>query len=412
MRRYTAAILLLFSVSIFYNIIHPETQIVGLKMEIIMDVIAFSVGIPIAVYSIIIIDKIDVPNIILYMILTIWGMLLLNVFRLALQGEVTLVIAARIFTYISVGAAMLFVTPYKIRKYIVLISTARIAVILSIIGFPAVVWDFIFARGAGGFTRFSFIQSIPSGSVRVPALTSVFYNTNQLSFLLLVGLLAAVWEHHRRQSILSIVQVILIALGLYLNHSRGAMLSAAIGLVIIELGRRSIKRRDMAMIIACTGVCAGITILSISIFQASPIVNLTGRMELWGAAVDAFYRQPVLGYGPRNTGQVIEPYVSGSRLSGKHPHNAFIRMFLTSGVFGGVSYALLMWTPNIHGIQLSDSIDDVIIVGICTSICINQMFEVYTLFGLRIQALASALFFGFLIKSLVRGYSKKLKISI
>jgi len=399
MDRHSVTIAFLFSTSLLYNIIHPSTTIVGISMGFLIDALIFSISVPIAIYSFRRVNKLQSPAPILYALLVIWGIMILNAIRLVVYDGGSPVIVFRVVAYALSGSMMMFAVPYIIDRSVVLTVTARMAALLSIVGIPTVVWDFIYARGTKGFTRFSFIQWTPVDSIRIPALSSVFYNVNQLSYILFIGLLAGLWEYYRRRSVLSIVQLAVIALGLYLNHSRGAMVAALVGIFVILFSRLFSDLKNLSPVLASLAICSGVATLLLTFLHEDLGIYLTSRQDLWKAGMDALFKHPLLGYGVQDTGEVIRPFLSDPDLSGKHPHNAYIRMFLTGGIFTGLSYIFLMWYSNIQSVLNSNSLEDICIVSIGTAICINQLFELYTVFGFRIQALLSALIVGYLIKN-------------
>jgi O-antigen ligase len=88
--------------------------------------------------------------------------------------------------------------------------------------------------------------------------------------------------------------------------------------------------------VACTANCAAAT-------DETPIrggTGLSGRDYLWRASADAIKHRPLLGYGPGNDVQAIDPYLSndakraGYNLAGLTSHSTWFRTAVEMGIPG------------------------------------------------------------------------------
>jgi putative inorganic carbon (hco3(-)) transporter len=85
------------------------------------------------------------------------------------------------------------------------------------------------------------------------------------------------------------------------------------------------------------------------ILSISNLTNLP-RWYLWGDSIKMFFDYPLLGTGPGLFSNVFEKYASYqlkfAEIKGffDNPHNNFLNFFCTLGVFGGLSYLLILMT--------------------------------------------------------------------
>jgi O-antigen ligase len=242
----------------------------------------------------------------------------------------------------------------------------------------------------------AFRVSVPvAGKVAIPQLTSVFTNPNQLSFILLVGFICAIWEYYERMGILSLSLLLTNTLGIYLNHSRAAIAAAFVGGSIFVM---FLVSKEAARLTSMGAVLAVLLFMAVVIVTPEKLpIFLGGRKLLWDGAYQAFTEQPIFGYGPIHTGTVVERYVESTRYGGKHPHNSFIRFFLTGGLVGGVFYLVLSIGVIVHQMRKEVSLKNATLLALLVAIFLNQSFEIYSAFGLHTPSLVTGILYGYVI---------------
>ncbi len=146
----------------------------------------------------------------------------------------------------------------------------------------------------------------------------------------------------------AIASLIMAAGGLYLTYTRGAMLGAAVGLLIFG------AMRSRKLLIAFLAVGLGVAVFSY--FEGSRYLALKTdpRINHWRAAALASLERPVLGWGYRNfelqSAKLKERYgfpkdvswKGGKRLPPshlqRHAHNNYLEAFASTGMFGGIAF--------------------------------------------------------------------------
>ena len=147
----------------------------------------------------------------------------------------------------------------------------------------------------------------------------------------------------------------LIGLGLVVTLSRGAWLAAGVVLLVLLA-----TRRNRAMLVTMGGMAAaGLVLLAVILLAGGGATDrLAGvftpataaRLDLWGAAWDAFAAHPMLGVGvdrlPEWMTSVREPYV--------HAHNLVLHALSTTGVVGTVIYLAYWVVAGLRVVALPD----------------------------------------------------------
>ena len=122
------------------------------------------------------------------------------------------------------------------------------------------------------------------------------------------------------------------------------------------------------------------------------------RREWWRAAINAVENRPLFGYGLVDTPPILAefgaPTPSGNTFG---THNSYLRMFLQTGIFGGVLYLALCGGVLVRSIGATS--DGVAVSGVLLSLLgvffTLQLFNGSTLFGLSLISLFGALSLGF-----------------
>ena len=120
-------------------------------------------------------------------------------------------------------------------------------------------------------------------------------------------------------------------------------------------------------------------------------IDLSGRRELWTAAYEAVADRPAIGWGPGNDIRVLAEYAEGHLNA---THNSYLRMFLISGVLGGVTYLVLVINVVITGLRYTRS-EAIFTFLLLVAFLVLQLFAGMTIFGLSLLSVLGALFVGY-----------------
>lgn len=238
-------------------------------------------------------------------------------------------------------------------------------------------------------------DSVFIGPVGIPYLTSITNNPNILGRLTFVGVIAAIYEVHRSGTRLTWVLLGINTVGLILTMSQASWIAAVVALMIygayIVRGRTGAGRMTALIALGCVMMIA---ILS-WVHLTTGGINLSNRLALWEASVQAISAQPLAGYGHGPSGAVIEPYVGVDDAIGDATHNSYLRMGVIAGVGGLLAYCVLMF-----GSVLSDyrrGIGNVAIFAIACGFAVNQLFESHMIVGYTSHTIVNALCVGYLL---------------
>ena len=176
-------------------------------------------------------------------------------------------------------------------------------------------------------------------------------NENDLGLMLALSLPMAIYLAARRdrtlESLFYWVQIAACITAIFLTGSRGALLAAAVSLLMLPLALPRLPRwQKVAALAACGGVVAGGAFLVPGdtwqrIFKMGSEISqgtLTHRTLIWGAGIEAFRDHAFLGVGSGAYGLSVLraldiPYVA---------HNTFLSVLVELGVIGAMLlFALL-----------------------------------------------------------------------
>jgi O-antigen ligase len=223
---------------------------------------------------------------------------------------------------------------------------------------------------------------------------SIFTNPNQLGRLLSVGLVASVVLCRRRPNRVSVSVIPLIIAGLFLTGSRSGLLAGAVGTSIYLL--HAVRSRNAALAIAAVGSVTAMVVFAI-LFGIVPgpavltDLDLRNRVELWVSTYHAITNAPIAGYGFENTGIILSEFLPDPR----GVHNSFLRIFLITGIPGGVAYLCLFGFALVRGFrQASESA--AVVLGLGFTVICSHIFDSFMIFGLRSGSVLSALILGYI----------------
>ncbi len=142
----------------------------------------------------------------------------------------------------------------------------------------------------------------------------------------------------RKNKVFPIVSALMIAFGILLTGSRGALVSIAIGSICIFFSFVKLTlSKALKIFIPLIALLAVVAFIALPKESLDRLLNIgewisdpsnVKRFGLWDNAIKAIAKQPLLGYGPQSTSDIV-----GSVLDIYEPaHNTFFDMCLHSGI--------------------------------------------------------------------------------
>jgi hypothetical protein len=175
--------------------------------------------------------------------------------------------------------------------------------------------------------------------------TGIFHNPNDLSRVLVVGIVISLYGLGDRNGKLPrlswVAPLAVFGYALSLTHSRGGFL-ALLGSLAVLGGLRLGKWKLIA--------AGGLLLPLLFVLAAGRQTNLTTtegtgqqRIRLWSDGLEAFKESPVLGIGMDGYPNIAGKYVA---------HNSFVHCYTELGFLGGTLFAaafyLALWVPYRH----------------------------------------------------------------
>jgi O-antigen ligase len=123
--------------------------------------------------------------------------------------------------------------------------------------------------------------------------------------------------------------------------------------------------------------------------------DFSGRIHLWRATFYAYLERPIFGWGVGNHVDAMNPYIIYEEFKGFGPHNSYARIFLETGVFGGLSYAFVILVSIKH--RLISITSELHLLEFTILFCVLgiHFFEGYTMLGLSLISCVSAIIVGY-----------------
>jgi len=230
------------------------------------------------------------------------------------------------------GLALLRFLPAAMVFYLVVLncqSLKRLRIVASVVTGIAVLYIVQGGRAyLAGDTSSPLLQVIPvsDGTVtfRMQGL-GFLHDANELAQLL-VMLLPFLWtrwrqNQHLQNVFLVIAPTTLFVWGIYLTHSRGAMVALVVILILA-------LRRRVGLVPTLVGAAVAASLLLALNFSGGRDVSVqagSDRFVLWGDGLEMFKQYPLLGVGFGNF---------GSRDFGHTAHNSFVVCLAELGIIG------------------------------------------------------------------------------
>jgi O-antigen ligase len=222
---------------------------------------------------------------------------------------------------------------------------------------------------------------------KIPIITSVFVNPNQLGFFTLVGAISAFGEQRITKSRASKIVLWINTLGLMLSHYRTGWVALllALGLwYVFVLGGRDWLL--FATVGGITSIGVGLALL-FGILPGPDFLSemsLNGRRELWITSVRAFQEKVFVGHGFLGTLEAVG-----------NPHNSYLRMFVSFGIIGGFLYTLLVISVTVGSARRTISNETWTLTALLVAVLLIQLFNQLTFIGISMRSSMIAIIMGY-----------------
>lgn len=133
-------------------------------------------------------------------------------------------------------------------------------------------------------------------------------------------------------------------LGIGLTASRGGLLAAIVGLLIVPLTMTRLSPARLATAIAILGISGAVAVAYVpdriverfaTTTSSVETLDLGGRFRIWKAGVQAFAYKPLTGYGTGSFRAAASPWLRGDM---RVAHNSFLSVLVEQGLVGFLLY--------------------------------------------------------------------------
>lgn len=292
---------------------------------------------------------------------------------------------------IVMSVSMLLI-PQAIDRSVFFVAVRNLSTILVLIGLPAIV--------AGPYSLFGttvgylWKVDLPVLSAQLYPLQSIYTNPNFLSVLLLSGMLASLYLHDANPTNYSPFVFLVNVIGLLLTQSRSAILVgvfAVLGYLLYKAWGTPLFR-----LAVLGGGFLSVGSLLLIVTGVGPLaqISLSSRREIWKAGIEVLLENPLIGYGQVPLKHIIEAELGFPR----SPHNSYLRVFLETGIVGGIAYAWLIISILFHHVRLPLNEKRVISFLLALSVATVMVFETFVLGGVGSSSIIASMALGYVIK--------------
>lgn len=344
--------------------------------------------------SMALLDRLEVRRYVVLSLGAIWLIFAGHVVVGVATDTATAAQAMRVPVFILSTFVGVLIVPNAVPRSYFSYVLSRLAAILVVVGLPTAV---VGSYGLFGIQLHPWHETIqlPRTDITLGMVRSILRNPNAFGFVCMAGAFSAAAELWRRGTRTSAVLLATSLLGVTLSASRAAALGTAFGIGVLVAAVTFDGRRYVAVVSVGWLALAVLVAMLLNLIPAvGPVgsIELTGRRVLWAGAAEAVARRPLVGYGPGDTGALIAPFVEG-RYSGFNPHNSYVRLFVTTGVVGGVSYLLFVSMSLLQ--TLRGGPEYAPLLALTSALAITQLFSAYSLFGIAVMSVVAAIAFGY-----------------
>lgn len=303
---------------------------------------------------------------------------------------------SRVFIYILSSATGIFLIPRIISKKHFLRSAAVVTSIIVIIALPSII--------IGNYNALFFDVTVRSSALGIGGVdlyrpNSILTGPNPFGFIALTGIFAS---YSLNNSTIKAILVSVSGFALLTSWSRSAILAAIVATGLLAI-TRWFNPSHAKKIIVSGAVVGSIGYLQLMNLLPGPAfldqIYLSRRGLIMNAEIEVFLQSPLIGHGPQRMDEFI-PANSSLSNAGAGVYIQFLRLFITTGVVGGISYLLLFVLTIIKLPIKSDSKHSIYIYPLFVAFIINELFAANSIFGLSFTSLIGCLSLGYILSDI------------
>ena len=304
----------------------------------------------------------------------------------------------RLSAFVVISGLTLFVVPAVVTREQAFAAIGVVGAAVVVLGLPSALTDTPF-RIAGVVLSTTSGAPIETLGVVLHSPTAFFTTQNYFRVLVAIGTVASAGAFAQTRSPWLALACALNAFGVYLTLGRAARLATivAAGLAAVYLlaGRRALAGVTALGMFATVVAFASALGIVPTIGPAETLRSaLAARLGYWSAAYEAIAVRPFVGWGLVDT-----PAVIGDRYAGSFTgvHNSYLRLFLTSGIIGGVAYLALAGAALVVAFREVAARTPLALTAFCLVVMalFFQLFAGATIFGTSLSSVLWALTVGY-----------------
>jgi hypothetical protein len=294
----------------------------------------------------------------------------------------------RLLSLLTFTTTNIFILPHILPFSQFLSLTARVSAVLVVIGF----FPYLGFPTQFGFFDLSLWGADIYWYEALQPITSIFINPNQLGGLVLIGSIGTIHEYFEYSDnepfLLSTINIF----GLLMTNWRTGWAIFTISIILYVC--YMMFDREM-FIIAVTGSLLSIVIGILMIFDFVPgphflsEFSIGNRRMRWIASVQAFFEQPLWGYGFSG--------ITELEAGASNPHNSYIRIFTGFGIVAGLLYLLIVIGTTIESARRVKTYQGVTLTILLVGLGILQIFNQLTFIGISMRSTIISLMIGYFI---------------
>jgi O-antigen ligase len=318
------------------------------------------------------------------------GIMLFGAYALTIPFRPTVIYRPLIDLIVIIVSILLI--PQAIDRSFFFGIVRYLATMMVLIGLPAVfVGPYSLLGTKFGYPGYIDLTFFPG---RLYALESIYVNPNFLAVFILFGLLISLYSYDDDRTNYSLIILSVNGAGVLLTQSRSAIvvgIIAVLGYIFYKIWNTPLFR-----LAVFTSTFVGTVGLILIVTGVSPLsqISLSGRHEIWQAGISSLLERPLIGYGPVDLRPILETE-AGIFAS---PHNSYLRVFLESGIIGGIGYIWMISSILFHQIRLPLDREMIITFLLGLSVATVMIFETFTLTGIGSSSIFASITLGYLIK--------------
>ncbi|RBI60747.1 hypothetical protein DMJ13_17490 [halophilic archaeon] len=304
---------------------------------------------------------------------------------------------ARTIVFTVGTAIILFALPRLIPRSAIEMAISRIAIVLLALGGIVAITD-TYPAISGTSPKWLEATALPGLPMSIIPWVGILNSPNLLGAVCVLGAFAAATEYARTGTQESGLLAATLAVGSLSSASRTVLVALIAGSGVVGAYYLFDSHWMTASAISGLLVFTGIVSVIANVIPGPAAISgvqLWGRESLWGAAWEATMIRPFIGWGATDTAALVAPYVNDQWFAGRAIHNSYLRMFVMTGVVGGIVYvalcALSLWRASTS----TRSLPDAVFVGMIVAVLVFQLFNAATIFGLSFRSLLYSLVIGY-----------------